>query len=275
MASAGVIVLAGSAFAADLAPPPYVPPAPIFSWTGFYYGAQVGYGWGKNNFNVNDSFGDFNRFSYTTNGVIGGLHVGYNMQWNQLVLGLEGDIDATSQSKQFNGPFPFGSSLVGGGLLAAPLGGNFNYTVHHVLEASIRGRVGYAWDRVLVYATGGVALGDFNTGISGTFPAGVVVGGPNAGPFNAFGGSTNFSTDRVGWTVGGGLEYALTNNWSLRAEYRYTDFGHYTVLTTAFNTPALGAAGVSLSRHFTDNRVQVGFSWKMVTAAPAPVVAKY
>ena len=63
LASVGAIALAGSAFAADLpsrAPPPvYVPPAPIFTWTGFYVGGQIGYGWGQNNANFGDNFGDF------------------------------------------------------------------------------------------------------------------------------------------------------------------------------------------------------------------------
>jgi outer membrane immunogenic protein len=207
--------------------------------------------------------------------VIGGAHVGYNLQINRFVVGLEGDVDGTSMSKQFNGSLPFGSSLVSGGFLTAPLGGNLDIDVRHEIEGSIRGRVGYAWDRVLIYATGGVAFGGFNTTVSGNFPGGVVLVGPNAGAFNAFGGSTSASTTRVGWTVGGGLEYAVTNNWSIRAEYRYTDFGHSTIFASSFDTPFLGAAGAFLNRHFTENRVQVGFSYKFDTAAPAPVVAKY
>ena len=103
LASVGAIALAGSAFAADLpsrAPPPvYVPPAPIFTWTGFYIGGQIGYGWGQNKGNFGDNFGDFDTFSYNTSGVIGGAHVGYNLQLNQFVIGLEGDVDGTSMSK--------------------------------------------------------------------------------------------------------------------------------------------------------------------------------
>jgi outer membrane immunogenic protein len=284
LSSIAAFGLAGSAFAADLssrAPPPiYVPPAPIFTWTGIYVGGQVGYGWGQNNTNFGDNFGDFDSFSYNTSGVIGGAHVGYNLQINQFVIGLEGDVDGTSMSKQFNSSLPFGSSLVGGGVIAAPLGGNFDINVRHEIEGSIRGRVGYAWDRVLLYATGGVAFGGFNTTVSGNFPGGVFVStGPNGAPigtaFGPFGGSTSASTTRVGWTVGGGFEYAITNNWSLRAEYRYTDFGHSTVFANSFDSVALGSAGAFINRHFTENRVQVGFSYKFDTAVPAPVVAKY
>ena len=281
LASVAAFGLAGSAFAADLpsrAPPPiYVPPAPIFTWTGFYIGGQVGYAWGKNNVNFGDNFGDYAAFSYNTSGVIGGAHVGYNLQLSQFVIGLEGDVDGTSQSKQFNGSLPFGSTLVGGGVISAPLGGNININVNHNIEGSIRGRLGYAWDRVLIYATGGVAFGGFNGNVSGNFPGGVLVGGPNTPApvaFGPFGGSTSASATRVGWTVGGGLEYAVTNNWSVRAEYRYTDFGHSTIFANSFITP-FGASGAFFNRHFTENRVQVGFSYKFDTAVPAPVVAKY
>ena len=84
------------------------------------------------------------------------------------------------------------------------------------IQGSIRGRLGVAWDRVLIYATGGVAFGGINTDITvfGTDFFGTPVFG-----------SGNRSTTRVGWTVGGGLQYAVTNNWSVRAEYRFTDFG--------------------------------------------------
>jgi outer membrane immunogenic protein len=281
LASAGAMALAGSAFAADLpsrAPPPvYVPPAPIFTWTGFYIGGQVGYGWGQNNVSFGDNFGDYGTFNYNTSGVIGGAHVGYNLQLSQFVIGLEGDVDGTSLSKSYSGSLPFGTSLVGNafGGIASPLIGNVNANVNHNIEGSIRGRVGYAWDRVLIYATGGVAFGGFNGNVSGNFPGGIYLNYPVVTAFGPFGGSTSASTTRVGWTVGGGLEYAVTNNWSIRAEYRYTDFGHSTIYATSFYSPVLGASGAYFNRNFTENRVQVGFSYKFDTAVPAPVVAKY
>jgi outer membrane immunogenic protein len=256
MASVGVIALAGTAVAADLpsrAPPPvYLPPVPIFTWTGIYVGGQIGYAWGSQHTSFGDNFGDFASFSYNTSGVIGGAHVGYNLQLNQFVIGLEGDVDGTSQRKSAaifvneGGFFP----------------GAANFNTSHNIEGSIRGRLGYAWDRVLIYGTGGVAFGGFNTEVCGNF-----VG---------FGGCTSASTTRVGWTVGGGLEYAITNNWSIRGEYRYTDFGHATVFANGFDNPILGAAGAFVNRHFVENRVQVGFSYKFDTfAPPGPVVAKY
>ncbi len=274
MGSAGAMALAGSAFAADLAPPPvYAPPVPIFTWTGIYVGGQIGYAWGKNNFDFADNFGDFNNSSLNASGVIGGAHVGYNLQLNRFVIGLEGDVDGSSQNNSFNGVLPFGTSLAAGGVIATPLGGAFTINQNHSIEGSIRGRAGYTWNRLLLYATGGVAFGGFNGNVSGNFPGGVF--GPNATVFLPFGGSASASTTRVGWTVGGGLEYAVTDNWSIRAEYRFTKFGNSTLSVPAFDTPFFGAAGAFFNRTYNENRVQVGFSYKFDTATPAPVVAKY
>ena len=108
LASVGAIALAGSALAADLpsrAPPPvYLPPVPIFTWTGIYLGGQIGYAWGNNSggtFVAGDGLGDIftANFSGSPQGVIGGAHVGYNYQINQWVLGLEGSVDGTSLSR--------------------------------------------------------------------------------------------------------------------------------------------------------------------------------
>ncbi|MEJ0096243.1 MAG: outer membrane protein [Methylocella sp.] len=256
MASVGAVALAGSAFAADLpsrAPPPvYLPPVPIFTWTGFYIGAQVGYAWGTSNGNIGDNFGDFSSLSVSNSGVIGGGHVGYNLQLNQFVVGLEGSVDGSSLSKTFSG-FVSENGIFPG--FAPPV------TVHSSVDVmgSVRGRLGYAWDRVLIYATGGVAFAGVNSSISTPF------------------GFDSASSTRVGWTVGGGLEYAITNNWSIRAEYRYSDFGHTTVFASnSFNFPLLASVGAFANRHTTENQVQAGVSYKFDTfAPPAPIVAKY
>jgi outer membrane immunogenic protein len=124
-----------------------------------------------------------------------------------------------------------------------------------------------------------VAFGGFNTTVSANIPGGLfdpLGGGAFATPYGPFGGSTSASTTRVGWTAGGGLEYAVTNTWSIRAEYRYTDFGASTIYATNFDAGTLfSGAGAYLQHHFTENRAQVGSSYKFDTAVPAPVVAKY
>jgi outer membrane immunogenic protein len=242
MTTSIVCLASGSALAADLpnfkGPPVYAPlPPPAFTWSGPYIGAQVGYEWGSTSPSLYAPDGSYITSLAGTNssGVIGGAHIGYNWQVSQFVFGLEGDVNGTS----YNGSNSFAGEL-------AP------YTTRETVEGSIRGRVGVAWDRVLFYGTGGVALGNFQD---------TYTGAP---------GYDSLSTTRVGWTVGGGVEYAVTDNWSIRAEYRYTDFGH--VNDYLVNS----LPGYSVNTHQTDNRVQAGFSYKFdMFAPPGPVAARY
>jgi outer membrane immunogenic protein len=250
MASVSAVALGEAAIAADIpptAPPPvYAPPVPIFTWTGVYVGGQIGYAWGNQNINLGDNFGDFVTAGFSASGVIGGAHVGYNLQLNQFVLGLEGDVDGSSLSNTVSGViFPLG----------IPTFATYNSKAD--IQGSIRGRVGYAWDRVLVYATGGIAF----LGVNATLTTGF--------PFSSY---NSTSSARVGWTIGGGLEYAVTSKWSIRSEYRYADFGQSTIFPTDFG---LSGLGVFINRHVTENRVQAGFSYKFDTAPSAPAIAKY
>jgi outer membrane immunogenic protein len=255
LASVGAIAIAGSAFAAE-PPPVYVPPPPIFTWTGLYLGGQIGYAWARDNGDIiNPAPGIpglpssiFLPFTLNPNGVIGGAHAGYILQipgWNWfsssgVVIGLEGDVDGTSLSRtRVAGAFPpfFQPSL----------------EAQATVQGSIRARLGIAWDRLLVYATGGAVFADFTTDYN-TLP---------------LGGLDQITSTRSGWTVGGGLEYAFTNNWSLRAEYRYSDFGNRN------DFPLALLAGSFVRHHLTENQVQAGFSYKFTPFVPAPVVAKY
>jgi outer membrane immunogenic protein len=224
LASAGAIALSGSAALAAEPPPASIPPAPIFSWTGIYVGGQVGYAWtsGNNYFNGYDPYffaftgspAFFNTsVGGTASGVIGGANVGYNYQINQwnwfsssgIVLGIEGSVDGTSIDKTAVAGFPDSTLLT-----------VYSYSD---VQGGIRGRLGIAWDRALIYATGGVAWGVFNTNVT------VANGGLLNGGFPFYLSGPGISTTRTGWTVGGGLQYAVTDNWSVRAEYRYTDWG--------------------------------------------------
>jgi outer membrane immunogenic protein len=189
--------------------------------------------------------GTFQRsFGHNAQGIVGGGHVGYNYEiggfglgTGGFVVGIEGDVNGSSYE---------GSSLIPPAFL---LEGRERTPV----DGSIRGRVGIAFDRVLVYGTGGVAFGDFETSLINTVT----------------GVGESHDLGRVGWTAGGGVEYAIDNNWSVRAEYRYTDYGSFSV---AYTLPA-----ISIHYHATDNRVQAGFSYKFDEAPPPapPVVAKY
>jgi len=258
-AIAAAATLAGSAFAADLTPPP--PPVPVFTWTGLYVGGQIGYAWGNDNFfyTASDPLTGlvFNpTVSSSPSGVIGGAHVGFNYQIDKpgggFVLGLEGSVDGTSLSNTVTAGF------------AAFGGSSGSASTHTDIQGSVRGRFGIAWDRLLAYATGGVAFGGFNTRFT--------TSGNNGGnPFNA---SDGFSNTRVGWTAGGGIDYAVTNNWSVFAEYRYTDFGtvgNSQLAAAAFTTvPGLAGGALNVTRTLSQSQVQVGFSYKFDSSLPAP-----
>jgi outer membrane immunogenic protein len=248
LASAGAIALTGSAAMAAEPPPVYLPPPPIFTWTGIYVGGQIGYAWGTGSNNFNGTLPDGTVIATsvggTPNGVIGGANVGFNYQINLWVLGLEGTVDGTSLSNTAVASFPDGSTV------------SANSTAD--VQGSIRGRLGVAFDRVLIYATGGVAFGGFNTNFA--------LSDPNDGIFV----NGSRSNTRVGWTFGGGIQYAVTNNWSVRGEYRYTDFGSInnglTAATAFFNG----------GRQLRQNQVQVGFDYKFDWfPPPPPIVAKY
>jgi outer membrane immunogenic protein len=254
---AALFALGSSAFAADLpnvkGAPIFTPPA--FSWTGLYIGVQAGYQWGATNFDSNAATIQGQSFigglpGYDASGVVGGAHLGYNWQVDEWVIGVEGDIEGSSYSGSGSGT----GSAGGPGLPPVPISspGFSSYRTNIPIEGSARLRIGYAWDRVLFYATGGGTLADVQTAY--TAPAG----------------SDSFAAGRLGWTLGAGIEYAIDPNWSIRAEYRYTDFGD-------FNDYLAGTYPAYFARlHVIDDAVRVGFSYKFDLAPPPiPVVAKY
>jgi outer membrane immunogenic protein len=240
--TSALIAMTGAAAAADLpntkGPAPFAPPPPPeFSWTGLYIGGQVGVQWGQTGW---DRYDPTNttfiaaEIPYADKGVVGGGHIGYNYQVSSIVLGIEGDVEGTNYN--------------GNGLSNANTWAN---TTNSDIEASIRARLGVAWDRLLIYVTGGGAYADFRN--TAQNPPGTFYAGDDYG--------------RFGWTAGAGVEYAVDPNWSIRAEYRFTDFNQSVLYTGTEN------------EHETDlwnQRVEAGFSYKFDTfAPPTPVVAKY
>lgn len=217
----------GIASAADLpattVSPTYTPPPPIFTWTGLYIGAQAGYQFGHSSTS--------GLPGYNPAGIDGGGHIGYNYQIGQFVAGVEGDVNGSS----YNGSSTFGA---------------LTYNTTDAVDASVRGRLGVAWDRALIYGTGGAAFGNFRN------------------QYATGGALDTLWNTRVGWTVGGGIEYALDNNWSIRAEYRYTDYPSFTEF-------AANSLAANVSKHETDNRVQMGVSYKFDLMGPAPIPTKY
>jgi outer membrane immunogenic protein len=195
LASVAVVAMSAPSFAADLAARPYTKaPAPMVSpatnWSGFYVGAMGGYGWSNS---VSASVGGVNLGTANTDalkGGFGGGTIGYNWQapGSQFVWGLE--VDAAGGSIGYSETF--GPAVVRDRINAM---------------GSVTGRLGVAFDSVLLYAKGGYAWA--NNKVSAD------VAGVNV-----------FSQTRThsGWTVGGGLEWMFAPAWSAKAEYMYADF---------------------------------------------------
>jgi len=263
MTTVAASAMVGSAYAADLprrAPPPaYIPPIPIFTWTGFYIGANVGGAFRANNSGPLDNavffggaapLGALIVASNNNNSgrfLVGG-QAGVNWQINNFVLGIEGDGDVAIGG---NNNFP----------------GFLNPRTNTGFFATVRGRGGIAFDRLLVYGTGGVAFGarrDFGDTFIGT-----TFGRP------AFFTTASVSNAAVGYTVGAGLEYAFLDNWSIKAEYLFADLGRN---RRTFVSPFTGAGVIIDARREQSHIVRVGlnyrFNWGGYGAA-APVVARY
>src|SRR6476469_10902492 len=262
MTTVAASAMAGSAYAADLPsrqpPPAYVPPVPIFTWTGFYIGANVGGVFRANNSSPLDNavfFGGAaplgalivaNNNNNNGRFLVGG-QAGVNWQINNFVLGIEGDGDVAIGG---NNNFP----------------GFLNPRTNTGFFGTVRGRGGIAFDRLLVYGTGGVAFGtrrDFGNTFIGT----------------SFGVPTLFTTNTgsntaIGYTVGAGVEYAFLNNWRLKGEYLFTDLG---ANRRSFISPATGAGVIINARREQFHIVRVGLNYKFNWGfgAAAPVVASY
>jgi outer membrane immunogenic protein len=256
--TAFVVLAATSAGAADMtARPAYAPQPPAYSWSGFYIGGNVGYGWGPAKDDATESTtmsGVVTRSTTTSNsqdmnGVIGGVQAGYNYQFGTWVWGWETDFQGSGQkgSSTFNG--------VAGGALGIP----FTVTADHKLEwfGTSRGRLGVLWGpNVLLYGTAGVAYGEVKD--SATLNGSIAGGAITAAAV------TNFKDVKAGWTAGAGAEAALGGGWSAKLEYLYIDLGK-TELTTAATAAAAGATvGINANHTFrdTDNILRVGLNYK-------------
>ena len=184
-------LLTVSAFAADLpmrAPPPAPVYIPAFSWSGIYIGVNGGYSFGTTT-TVGSSGG------LSTNGFVAGGTFGGNFQAGMFVFGAEGDFD-WDNIKGTPSPAVCPGCLETSNWLA-----------------TVRGRVGVAWDRLLIYGTGGAAFQNlkFSTCCSSAV------------------------TNPIGWTGGGGIEFAISPNWSVKAEYLFVDFNNKPTIVTIFS----------------------------------------
>jgi outer membrane immunogenic protein len=219
-------VVGGYAHAADLpvpaAVPVYAPPiVPVYNWTGSYVGINGGWGWGTAKWTVAPipatplAAGLSNSIS-DNGGVVGGT-LGFNWQiagFGGFVFGGEGDWDY---------------SAINTGTTAAICNFSGNCQTGNNWLATVRGRAGYAWDRILFYGTAGGAFANVQT---------------------VFNGAT-MSHSQAGWTAGAGVEWAFAENWSAKLEYLYINLGNDTTVRDRFaerNPPQRRADGKSPAR---------------------------
>ncbi len=233
------ITAAGSALAADLpqpaAPPPqapavYVPPmAPVYNWGGIYFGINGGYAFGNSEWTqAGLSTGNFS----TNGGLVGGT-IGANFQTDVFVFGVEGDVDWADLS---------GSSVGGCGPLGAAAAIPTTTTCQTTSDwlGTVRGRVGYAFDRVLVFGTAGGAFGNVQAG-----PSPATSGYP-----------ANNSSTEFGWTAGAGIEAAFAENWTAKVEYLYVD------LANGSCTTACGSPATAVAVSFNESLIRAGINFK-------------
>ena len=220
----------GVANAADLPmkAPPYFPPmAAPSNWTGWYIGANAGWV-GSASDTINNTGTDTGAGGLGTgitsgaiptstnlgyDGFIGGGQIGYNWQINNWVFGLEGDFDGASAKA---------NSTIGPITIPGFVPQTTTYSRELDWLATVRGRVGFtATPDLLLYATGGLAVGQTKIGNSFICPTCVPAASTEAT-------TVNTTTDTsAGWTVGAGLEWMFAPNWSVKAEYLYVDLGNH------------------------------------------------
>ena len=201
--------IAGSAMAADLsvtAPPPLL----VYNWTGIYVGVNGGGAWGQQDpFNILTNRFDHDSINFS-GGTVGGT-AGAQIQLAHVVLGFETDLDwAGIRGSSVRTPLIFG----------APAGFTLNATTNLNWDLTARMRVGYAQDNWLFFATFGVAVLGAKTNLT-------TLSGLTCGSLGVIGGlpgelKCSGSNKRIGGTLGAGVEYGFTPNWSAKLEYRYT-----------------------------------------------------
>ncbi len=255
-------LIGGPARAADMRPPPA--PVTFFTWTGAYVGVNLGGGWRQpvdfvttvapctdpltcllfaEETGVISGLGT--RSGTRGKGITGGFQIGYNYQAGPVVVGVEADWEYFKRNSFLAGTAPRTFDF---GLMTVTNDASSTWL------ATVRGRLGLAWDRFLVYATGGVAFTDLRY-IQTLTATGAVFGSASA--------IAEITQTQTGPAVGGGAEYALWNNLSVRAEYLYAEFGDVSrgsfpiVSGTAFSNTFTGSTG-----KLHDHIVRIGLNYK-------------
>jgi outer membrane immunogenic protein len=235
------IAAAGAVFAADIPPGPpppvrapaaYIPVMPVYNWGGIYIGVNGGYGFGTAKLTATPLGIPQLTGSRSDNGGIAGGTLGFNYQMNAFVFGVEGDFD-------WSGINTSNSSVLCTTIVGACQSGN-NWL------STLRGRFGFAADRLFVFGTAGGAFGNAKTTFNGV--------------------STTHT--QAGWTVGAGAEYAFAQNWTAKVEYLYIDLGTANAnVTCVAALPCVGAGVpvgtvIPVSVGLTENLIRAGLNYK-------------
>jgi outer membrane immunogenic protein len=237
---AGAVALISSANAADMYVNGGLKDGPAYdSWTFLYAGVHAGGAWAD--FTAVDVDGYVSHGATTavdSSGLFGGAQVGKNFQRGQIVFGLEGDVGGMDLAIKKS----IGSGVYGAASAELDAG----------LYADVTGRLGYLFaPNLLAYAKGGFAV------YGGSFTADTVANGAST-PSNTF----------IGWTLGGGLEYAVRSNWTIKAEYQFFDFGDQTVGLNNASQSLNGGLGYRFdAKDLTANAVSLGLNYRLSPAS--------
>jgi outer membrane immunogenic protein len=217
--------------------------AQVFNWTGSYIGADAGGFWGHTSITINN-LGPLGEARMKPDGFLYGARAGYRWQdpsryvwgWEADIWGISGRTDERANTD-------------------TPLGDKFRATA----GGSLRLQAGYAVDRLLYYVTGGLSV----IHIKGCQTI------PSPGPCEP---GDSFSDDKLGFTVGGGMDYAFAPNWTARIEYLFSDYGSHN-----YHAETLIPPSVLRMHDFTTNVVRIGLTYKFGGDpwGKGPVVAKY
>jgi outer membrane immunogenic protein len=260
-------IFASRVMAADLpvrteAPAYYPAVAPIYDWGGGYIGVNGGYAFGQSQWGADalnpsglSSTGNFN-----VNGGMAGVTAGVSGQWGAWVVGAEGDFDWQGLKGTSNSPYCTSlitstvPNTIGPNPVTVTTAAGLGCKTASTWLGTFRGRFGYAWDRVLVFGTAGIAGANVQTGLNGLPP------------------QTNFD---IGWTAGAGVEWAFADHWTFKVEYLFVDLGNVScnhgyscgydaaATTTGGNNPTITPAVNSNSTvKLNENLIRVGVNFK-------------
>ncbi len=230
----GALAVATQVNAADLYSGGGLKDAPVYApapmWTGFYFGAHLGADWSSiqtgrnvwndgyvNDYNASNSLAAFGGGNLNSTGAFGGGQLGYNWQTSNFVLGLEVDLGGVGNESRTG----YGLTALDGTYGYINKAAAIKFSTEGGFYGDVAGRLGYAWGPALLYAKGGFAWLDTSIKSSA-----VVVDGTVAGPAVTTTSSQSHDVTLDGWTVGGGVEYMLSPNWTMKIEYLHFDFNN-------------------------------------------------